>query len=232
MDQVGKRLEIDGSYAVIPGLIIVTFGDVETHTSETHLIRCSRSLDIGKLERSNIIAHRIAKGELDVDEASEVLDEIIKAPPTWGPFATILGYIVSSAFVAPLFFNGSWTDCWVSAIFGLVGTIILNYIYCHFSGYITNFFFLFFCAVGIVTYISEKIPMLGNIFEMGVTIPIAVVTLALHPHVCFVAVAMSAVSNAVVTQKVSFFSGDTKLIIFFSFCLCDSRSLLHYLVIH
>jgi uncharacterized membrane protein YjjP (DUF1212 family) len=136
MDQVGKRLEIDGSYAVLPGLIIVTFGDVETHTSETHLIRCSRSLDIGKLERSNIIAYRIAKGELDLDEATALLDGIIKEPPTWGPAMTILGYIASSAFVAPLFFNGSWTDCWVSAIFGLVGKkklIILNLIYCFFS---------------------------------------------------------------------------------------------------
>jgi uncharacterized membrane protein YjjP (DUF1212 family) len=127
MDQVGKRLEIDGSYAVLPGLIVVTFGDIETHTSETHLIRCSRSLDMGKMERSNIIAQRIAKGELSLDEATAVLDGIIHEPPTWSPPFVILGYILSSAFVAPLFFNGSWTDCWVSAIFGLVGKIISNF---------------------------------------------------------------------------------------------------------
>lgn len=36
--------------------------------------------------------------------------------------------------------------------------------------------------------------MFGNVFEMAVTIPIAVITLALHPHVCFAAVAMAAVS--------------------------------------
>lgn len=167
MDLVGKRLEIDGSYAVLPGLIIVTFGDVETHTSETHLIRCSRSLDMGKMERSNVIAHRIAKGELSLDEATQLLDGVINEPPTWSPPMIFLGYIISSAFVAPLFFNGSWTDCWVSAIFGFV--------------------------VGVLTYISEKIPMFGNVFEMAVTIPIAVITLALHPHVCFAAVAMAAI---------------------------------------
>lgn len=123
MEKVGKRLEIDGSYAVLPGLIIVTFGDVETHTSETHLIRCNRSLDIGKLERANVIAYQIAKGELDIEEATTLLDSIINEPPTWGPFIVILGYIVTSACVAPLFYNGSWTDCWVSAIFGLCGKI-------------------------------------------------------------------------------------------------------------
>ncbi|CEP16074.1 hypothetical protein [Parasitella parasitica] len=159
MEKVGKRLEIDGNYAVLPGLIIVTFGDVETHTSETHLIRCSRSLDIGKLERSNVIAYRIAKGELGLEEATTLLDGIINEPPTWSPPVVILGYIVTSAFVAPLFYNGSWTDCWVSALFGL----------------------------------CERLPMFGNVFEMVVTIPVAVVTLALHPHVCFAAVAMAAI---------------------------------------
>lgn len=53
---------------------------------------------------------------------------------------------------------------------------------------------LFDNQVGILTYISEKIPMFGNVFEMVVTIPVAVITLALHPHVCFAAVAMAAVS--------------------------------------
>lgn len=43
--------------------------------------------------------------------------------------------------------------------------------------------------------------MFGNVFEMVVTIPIAVITLALHPHVCFAAVAMAAVS---VYYKVSY----------------------------
>jgi hypothetical protein len=68
--------------------------------------------------------------------------------------------------------------------------------------------------------------MLSNIFEMAVTIPIAVITLALHPHVCFAAVAMSAVSD---TKKYPTF-GDTNLIKNF-FSVPASRLSLHYLVI-
>lgn len=49
--------------------------------------------------------------------------------------------------------------------------------------------------MGILTYISEKIPMFGNVFEMVVTIPLAIITLALQPHVCFAAVAMASVSG-------------------------------------
>lgn len=36
--------------------------------------------------------------------------------------------------------------------------------------------------------------MFGNVFEMVVTIPIAIITMAIHPSVCFAAVAMAAVS--------------------------------------
>lgn len=103
---------------------MVNFLDDDTHTSETHLIKCSRSLDIAKLEKVNEIAHLIARGKIEISEAANRLEEIKNSPPTWGIKMTLLGYVLSSAFVAPLFFNGSWTDCWVSGIFGLGGKYI------------------------------------------------------------------------------------------------------------
>lgn len=35
--------------------------------------------------------------------------------------------------------------------------------------------------------------MFGNIFEMAITIPIAIIALALHPYICFAAVAMASI---------------------------------------
>ncbi|KAI8343429.1 hypothetical protein BC941DRAFT_411364 [Chlamydoabsidia padenii] len=167
MEKTSKKLEIDGSYFVLPGLIMVSFGDVETHTSETHLIKCSKSLDISKLALVNEIAHQVAKGQICITDASKQLDDIKNSPPTWNVWMTLVGYTISSAFIAPLFFGGSWTDCWVSALFGL--------------------------GVGIATYISERIPMFGNVFEMAVTIVVSIITLALNNYVCYSAVALSAV---------------------------------------
>ncbi|KAI7865506.1 hypothetical protein BDF14DRAFT_1824283 [Spinellus fusiger] len=167
MEKTSKRLEIDGSYIVLPGLMMVSFGDVETHTSETLLIKCSRSLDIHKLEKVNLVAHQIAKGELDVRQATELLDEINNSPPTWGQWWILLAYFFSSASISPLFFNGSWMDCWVSGLMGL--------------------------AVGILTFVSERIPMLSNVFEIAVSVLVSVVTIALHPHVCFSSVSLSAI---------------------------------------
>ncbi|CAO3623061.1 unnamed protein product [Cunninghamella echinulata] len=167
LEKTSKRLEINGGYFVLPGLMMVNFVDDETHTSETHLIKCSRSLDIAKLEVVNEIAHAIARGKMEIAEASERLDVIKNSPPTWDVKWTLFGYVISSAFVAPLFFNGSWVDCYVSAIFGL--------------------------GVGIATFISERVLMFGNVFEMAVPIVVSIITLALHNYVCYSAVALSAV---------------------------------------
>ncbi|KAL0078778.1 hypothetical protein F4703DRAFT_1741677 [Phycomyces blakesleeanus] len=167
MEKTSKRLEIDGSYIVLPGLIMASFGDAETHTSETLLIKCSRSLDIGKLERVNDVAHKASTGELQVLEATQLLDDIKNEPPTWGFWVVLLAYVGSSAFIAPLFFNGSWTDCWVSGLFGL--------------------------GVGLLTFLSERVPMFANFFEMAVSVLVSVITIALHPHVCYTAVSLSAI---------------------------------------
>ncbi|ORX45277.1 DUF1212-domain-containing protein [Hesseltinella vesiculosa] len=167
LEKTSKRLEVNGSYFVLPGLIMVSFGDEETHTSETHLIKCAKSLDLAKLETVNDIARKVYKGHLDVVEANDLLDNIKNSPPTWGFGMTLVGYVLSSAFIAPLFFNGSWTDCWVSGIFGL--------------------------CVGIATFISERVPMLNNVFEMAITIVVSVIVLALSPNVCYLAVSLSAV---------------------------------------
>lgn len=59
-------------------------------------------------------------------------------------------------------------------------------------------------TVGALTYISEKIPMFSNVFEMAITIPIAVIALALHPYICFAAVAISAVSICVICMYIFF----------------------------
>ncbi|KAG0166887.1 hypothetical protein DFQ28_006818 [Apophysomyces sp. BC1034] len=170
MTKTSKRLEVDGSYVVLPGLIMVTFGDVETHTSETHLIKCSRALDMGKLEAVNNIAHEVTRGKMTVKEATTLLDDIKNSPPTWNIWYVLLAYMGSSGFIAPLFFNGSWTDCWISACFGLL--------------------------VGILTFVSEKIPMFGNVFEMVVSVIVSIMALALHRYICFSAVSLAAIAIA------------------------------------
>ncbi|CAM0142805.1 unnamed protein product [Umbelopsis sp. WA50703] len=114
LDQTSRRLDVDGSYMVLPGLMMLTFGDSETHTSETKLIKCPRGLDVAKLERVNRISHMVARGKMAVPEALEELEAVRTAPPTWSTLWVLGAYVISAASVAALFFGGSWTDFWVS----------------------------------------------------------------------------------------------------------------------
>ncbi|KAI8584273.1 hypothetical protein K450DRAFT_219021 [Umbelopsis ramanniana AG] len=167
LDHTSRRLDVDGSYMVLPGLMMLTFGDAETHTSETKLIKCARGLDVAKLERVNHISHMVARGKMAVPEALDMLEEVRKSPPTWSTYWVLGAYVVSAATVASLFFGGSWTDFWVSGIFGLF--------------------------VGLFTLVAERFPMIANVFEIFVSICVAVIARALHQWICFSAVSLSAV---------------------------------------
>lgn len=153
MDQTSRRLDVDGSYMVLPGLMMLTFGDSETHTSETKLIKCPRGLDVAKLERVNRISHMVARGKMAVPEALEELEAVRTAPPTWSTLWVLGAYVVSAATVAALFFGGSWTDVWVSGIFGLFGKVSLFEMFkanviCH-DVVINTLAFFFFCHSGL-----------------------------------------------------------------------------------
>jgi uncharacterized membrane protein YjjP (DUF1212 family) len=192
LDQTSRRLDVNGSYMVLPGLMMLTFGDVETHTSETKLIKCARGLDVAKLERVNHISHMVACGKMGVPEALEMLEAVRSSPPTWSTYWVIGAYIVSAASVASLFFGGSWTDFWVSGIFGLCGKLIYATLANQddFKNVLTRY-----VVVGLFTLVAEQFPMLSNVFEIFTSICVAVIARALHQWICFSAVSLSAVSD-------------------------------------
>lgn len=113
----GRRLDIRGTYVVLPGLLLAHF------RNQTHLVHCSRALDMHKLAQVNAVAHEVEHGVLALSEASCCLDTLAGSPPTWNVWLTLVGYAMTSATTSPPFFKGSWTDCWVSGLFGLGGTV-------------------------------------------------------------------------------------------------------------
>lgn len=50
--------------------------------------------------------------------------------------------------------------------------------------------------VGLFTLVAERFPMIANVFEIFVSICVAVVARALHQWICFSAVSLSAVSSS------------------------------------
>lgn len=167
MEAMCKTFGIDGSFAFLPGLMMISFGDSDTHTSETHLIKCAQGFDMGRLAKVNKIARAVVYGDLEPSEALVELKEINSEKPPYGIWVMLASFAVSSGLIAPLVFKGSWYDMLAGMGLGSV--------------------------VGLTSLLASRYSVYSNVFEVSTSIVIAFVAKALRDYVCFTGVVLSGI---------------------------------------
>ncbi|CAM0137966.1 unnamed protein product [Umbelopsis sp. WA50703] len=126
LEKSADYLNIPTTAIFLPGLTIICFSDTKHHTIETLMIKCAEGFDMGKLAQVYDIANAMQESKIDVQKALEQLHEIKLSPPTWGIWAKLIAYTVSSFVAAPTMFQGSWMDSLVSGSLGLlVGIFVI-----------------------------------------------------------------------------------------------------------
>ncbi|KAF9544468.1 hypothetical protein EC957_012070 [Mortierella hygrophila] len=167
MEAMCKTFGVDGSFAFLPGLMMISFGDSDTHTSETHLIKCAQGFDMGRLAKVNKIARAVVYGDLEPSEALMELKEINNEKPPYGMWVMFASFAVSSGLIAPLVFKGSWYDMLAGMGLGSV--------------------------VGLTSLLASRYSVYSNVFEVSTSIVIAFVAKALRDYVCFTGVVLSGI---------------------------------------
>ncbi|KAF8939759.1 hypothetical protein BGZ47_008044 [Haplosporangium gracile] len=163
---LARKMDIDASFALLPGLMTISFSDPETHTSDTRHLRCSQGMDMNKLAQVHKIALAVLRGE-SVEEANRDLEKVTLEPPIFPLWLTLLGWLGSSAFVAPLAFGGGWYDMALAGFCGLM--------------------------VGVLGVIASRFPVYGNVFEITASILVGFLAKSFGDRVCFEAVALAGV---------------------------------------
>ncbi|KAF9429985.1 hypothetical protein BGZ76_001003 [Entomortierella beljakovae] len=163
---LARKMEIDASFALLPGLMTISFSDPETHTSDTRHLRCTQGMDMNKLANVYTIAIGVLHGK-DVDEANEALERVTAEAGYYPVWVTVLAWMSTSAFIAPLAFNGSWFDTVVAGICGLL--------------------------VGLLGVVAAKFPVYGNVFELTCSILVGFISKVFGDRICFSAVALAGV---------------------------------------
>lgn len=120
MKMTSRVLEIDGQFLYIPGCMIVSFGDVSTHTSEMQLVRVTQGVDLGKLHLTHLIYKEVVHDLIGVEEAMQRLDEVMKAKNLYHRYICVLIFGFSSAMVAPFAFSGRWVDMPIAFLLGCI----------------------------------------------------------------------------------------------------------------
>ncbi|KAI9489150.1 hypothetical protein BDB00DRAFT_771179 [Zychaea mexicana] len=115
LKHVSDTLKVDAEFVYLPNIMLMTFFDPETHTTETHFIRQSLVFDMHKLGEIYRLEKLVGHGEVTVDEALEFIDRVADEPqfyPSWlNPFI----YAIISVCGSVMFFGGRWKEAGLSA---------------------------------------------------------------------------------------------------------------------
>ncbi|KAG0076912.1 hypothetical protein BGZ92_002184 [Podila epicladia] len=158
VDHTARTLELNLQCVYLPNVMIVAFTDYETHTSETHLLKVSAGLDMYKFAQVHQILKMVTHSSMPVVEAIMKLDAINTEKDVIPRWANLLSYAVASFCTAPMFFKGGWVDAGVAFLLG--------------------------GAVGLMTWLSEKVPSYAHICEITMSVVVAFISEALHNYVC------------------------------------------------
>ncbi|KAJ1960980.1 pheromone-regulated protein prm10 [Dipsacomyces acuminosporus] len=138
LTRLAQLLDLEMTASTIPGLILLSFDDSITHTSETKIIRCSNGWDMHRLDQTNQLLRRVVHSKTELRDAIKELEEIMTAPPIYAWYWQVLNWGMISWSLCLLCFGGSWTDSGIAFALGLAAGI-MNLAAGKYSGY-TNFF--------------------------------------------------------------------------------------------
>ncbi|WP_316570875.1 threonine/serine exporter family protein [Neobacillus sp. YIM B06451] len=154
MSRIASAFGLEKSHSyVVPTGIIFTVED--GGPGITKLIRISqRSTDLQKVTLVNAVSRRISNGEIDLNEAANLLAGIDEMSHTF-PLAmqTAAASFASGCFM--IMFNGVWMDFIPALIAGALGFLTVSYL----EEIVPIKFFAEFCGslvIGIVSYLLVK----------------------------------------------------------------------------
>ncbi|KAJ2988900.1 hypothetical protein NUW58_g3736 [Xylaria curta] len=124
LTMTARVLEIDGQFLYLPGCMIISFDDKQTHTTEVKIVRTHQGIDLGKLKDIHEIYKNVLHDIYGVDEAIGRISTIMDAKDKFHPWIRVLVFGLASAAVAPFAFGGRWIDLPICFLLGsMVGAL-------------------------------------------------------------------------------------------------------------
>ncbi|KAJ1801711.1 pheromone-regulated protein prm10 [Coemansia sp. RSA 2399] len=166
LTRVAHILDLEMTASAIPGLVLLSFDDSVTHTSETKIIRCNNGWDMHRLDQTTQLLRRVVHGKIEVRGAVAELEDIMVAPPIYAWYWQVLNFGVLAWSLCLVCFGGSWVDSGISFALGIVA--------------------------GLMNLAAGKLAGYTNFFEASVSVVSGLLSAALSKWGCFAATSLSA----------------------------------------
>lgn len=108
--ETAKILGLNLSTMYLPNIILISFNDVATGTSNIKFVKQGSALNIGKLIDAYALYWSVIHDEIGVSDASSDLDLLMLRRPLYKGWTTVFIGGCCSSFICPIAFNGSFID--------------------------------------------------------------------------------------------------------------------------
>jgi uncharacterized membrane protein YjjP (DUF1212 family) len=115
-----RALQINGQFMYLPGCMLISFDDYETHTAEVKLVKETQGVDLGRFNDVFEIYKNVIHQVADVSEAMGDLTEVMARKERYSTWVRILMYGFASTCVGPFAFNARPSDWPICFLLGLL----------------------------------------------------------------------------------------------------------------
>lgn len=128
MRMSARVLETDAQFLYIPGAMIMSFEDKDTHTSEVKLVKVAQGLDLGKLRDVHEVYKEVVHDKVGVEDATRRLREITGSKDKHNRLFRIPVYGLAAVCVGPFAFGARLIDLPVAFILGCILGVLQLYV--------------------------------------------------------------------------------------------------------
>lgn len=113
-------LDARASFVHIPNIIIVTFGDEDMTSVETHFVKANGRIALTALQGVHIVYRKVLHDKMTVEEGTRRLASILSAPPIYSLLVRCFLAFVCGSTICVLAFGGSVIDMGISGVCAFV----------------------------------------------------------------------------------------------------------------
>lgn len=122
--RAARVLQVDCEVVHIPGILLLTLGDLDVAEAKTDFIKSGSSLDLGKLAAVDSIYDDVIADRIDVLQGVARLNKLLESRPIYGKFARLFFSFTLSLMICILAFGGSFLDMWIAGFGAIFISII------------------------------------------------------------------------------------------------------------
>jgi uncharacterized membrane protein YjjP (DUF1212 family) len=115
-----RALQINGQFMYLPGCMLISFDDYQTHTAEVKLVKETHGVDLGRFNDIFEIYKNVIHQVADVSEAMGDLNEVMARKERYSAWVRILMYGFASVCVGPFAFGARPSDWPICFLLGLL----------------------------------------------------------------------------------------------------------------